>query len=165
MDNSHHANSTQVILIFQCLSLAMAAMLKQQGVNVKGLLKAAPVKEEVPELLNSSGKLQVWKVDGNVKSDVPLVDVGKFYDNSCYIVLYTYQGDKSDRKEEYLLCYWLGQQASLEDKAAAATLTNEIYLSLKERPVQVFFFPQPLMLQFCSPTLVRICSEVQEFPN
>lgn len=56
---------------------------------------------------------QVWRVDGNVKSDVPLVDVGKFYDNSCYIVLYTYQGDKSDRKEEYLLCYWLGQQASL----------------------------------------------------
>jgi len=38
----------------------MAAMLKQQGVNVKGLLKAAPVKEEVPELLNSSGKLQVF---------------------------------------------------------------------------------------------------------
>jgi hypothetical protein len=38
----------------------MAAMLKQQGVNVKGLLKAAPVKEEVPELLNSAGKLQVF---------------------------------------------------------------------------------------------------------
>jgi hypothetical protein len=52
-----------------------------------------------------------------------------------------------------------------EDKAAAATLTNEIYLSLKDRPVQVLFFPQPLMLQFCSPTLVRIGSEVQEFPN
>ncbi|KAH9566319.1 hypothetical protein CY35_04G125100 [Sphagnum magellanicum] len=132
----------------------VAAMLKQQGVNVKGLLKAAPVKEEVPELLNSSGKLQVWKVDGNVKSDVPLVDVGKFYDNSCYIVLYTYQGDKSDRKEEYLLCYWLGQQASLEDKAAAATLTNEIYLSLKERPVQARIFqgkepPQFLALFQC----------------
>ncbi len=60
MGNSCHANSTQVILIFQCLSLAMAAMLKQQGVNVKGLLKAAPVKEEVPELLNSAGKLQVF---------------------------------------------------------------------------------------------------------
>jgi hypothetical protein len=38
----------------------VAAMLKQQGVNVKGLLKAAPVKEEVPELLNSAGKLQVF---------------------------------------------------------------------------------------------------------
>jgi hypothetical protein len=38
----------------------MAAMLKQQGINVKGLLKAAPVKEEVPELLNSAGKLQVF---------------------------------------------------------------------------------------------------------
>jgi hypothetical protein len=97
---------------------------------------------------------QVWRVDGNVKSDVPLVDVGKFYDNSCYIVLYTYQGDKSDRKEEYLLCYWLGQQASLEDKAAAATLTSEIYLSLKDRPVQARIFqgkepPQFLALFQC----------------
>jgi hypothetical protein len=48
---------------------------------------------------------QVWRVDGIAKSNVPLVDVGKFYDNNWYIVHYTCQGDKCDRKEEYLLCY------------------------------------------------------------
>ncbi len=44
-------------------------------------------------------------MDGIAKSDVPLVVVGKFYDNNYYIVLYTYQGDKCDHNEEYLLCY------------------------------------------------------------
>ena len=37
----------------------MAAMLKQQGVNVKGLLKGAPTKEEVPPLFDHNGKLEV----------------------------------------------------------------------------------------------------------
>lgn len=37
----------------------MAAMLKQQGVNVKGLLKGAPTKEEIPEVFPSNGKLEV----------------------------------------------------------------------------------------------------------
>jgi len=48
---------------------------------------------------------QVWRVDGIAKSDVLLVDVGSFMITNCYIVFYTYQSDKSDRKEEYLLCY------------------------------------------------------------
>lgn len=54
---------------------------------------------------------QVWKVGGGVKKEVPTEDVGKFYDSSCYIVLYTYQGE--ERKEEYLLCNWIGRHSPL----------------------------------------------------
>ena len=34
-------------------------MLKQQGVNVKGLLKGTPTKEEIPPLFDNNGKLEV----------------------------------------------------------------------------------------------------------
>ena len=34
-------------------------MLKQQGVNVKGLLKGTPTKEEIPPIFDNSGKLEV----------------------------------------------------------------------------------------------------------
>ena len=50
-------------------------------------------------------------MDGDLKKDVAPGEVGKFYDSSCYIVLYTYQGE--ERKEEYLLCNWIGRQSSL----------------------------------------------------
>lgn len=42
---------------FQCpISLAL---LKQQGVGLKGIAKSAPVNEDIPPLLESGGKLEV----------------------------------------------------------------------------------------------------------
>ncbi|KAJ7556702.1 hypothetical protein O6H91_05G094900 [Diphasiastrum complanatum] len=109
----------------------VAALLKQQGINVKGLLKAAPpVKEDIPPLLDGSGKLQVWRVNGKSKSSLPAEEIGKFYSGDCYLVLYTYPGD---RKEEYLLCSWLGKHSS---EAAAARLANDLADSKRGRPVQ-----------------------------
>ena len=35
------------------------ALLKQQGVGVKGMTKGAPVNEEVPPLLEGGGKIEV----------------------------------------------------------------------------------------------------------
>lgn len=48
---------------------------------------------------------------GGVKKEIDAGDVGRFYDHSCYIVLYTYQGE--ERKEEYLLCNWIGRHTSV----------------------------------------------------
>lgn len=41
------------------VSLFFLALLKQQGVGVKGMTKSAPVNEEVPPLLEGGGKMEV----------------------------------------------------------------------------------------------------------
>lgn len=37
----------------------LLALLKQQGIGVKGMAKGAPVNEEVPPLLEGGGKMEV----------------------------------------------------------------------------------------------------------
>ena len=40
--------------------MVFVALLQRQGVNVKGLLKAAPVKEEPQPYIDCTGNLQVY---------------------------------------------------------------------------------------------------------
>nr|DAD42434.1 TPA_asm: hypothetical protein HUJ06_000664 [Nelumbo nucifera] len=112
----------------------VAAMLKQQGVNVKGITKNAPVHEEVPPLLESGGKIEVWCIDGSAKTPVPQEEIGKFYCGDCYIILYTYHS--GDKKEEYYLSCWVGKDSIQEDQMMAMQLANTMFNSLKGRPVQ-----------------------------
>lgn len=37
------------------------ALLKQQGVGLKGASKSSPVNEEIPPLLEGGGKTEVWQ--------------------------------------------------------------------------------------------------------
>ncbi|MBA0552285.1 hypothetical protein Golob_023112, partial [Gossypium lobatum] len=87
----------------------VAALLKQQGAGVKGMSKSAPVNEEVPPLLDGSGKMEVWCINGSAKTPLPKEDIGKFYSGDCYIVLYTFHS--GDRKEDYFLCCWIGKDS------------------------------------------------------
>ncbi|KAH9293450.1 hypothetical protein KI387_041356 [Taxus chinensis] len=112
----------------------VAALLKQQGVDVKGMMKATPAKEEIPPLLEGGGKLEVWRVNNNSKAPVRKEEIGKFYGGDCYIILYTYHS--GERKEGYYLCFWLGQESTPEDQITAARLTNTMANSLKGKPVQ-----------------------------
>ncbi|EOY09225.1 Villin 2 isoform 3 [Theobroma cacao] len=112
----------------------VAALLKQQGVGVKGMSKSAPVNEEVPPLLEGGGKMEVWCINGSAKTPLPKEDIGKFYSGDCYIVLYTYHS--GDRKEDYFLCCWIGKDSIEEDQKMAARLANTMSNSLKGRPVQ-----------------------------
>ncbi|KAE8796991.1 villin-3-like [Hordeum vulgare] len=112
----------------------VAALLKQQGVDVKGAPKSStPVNEEVPPLLEGGGRLEVWCIDGNAKSPLPKEDNGKFYSGDCYIVLYTYHS--GDKKEEYYLNYWIGKESTADDQVMGAELANTMWNSLKGRPV------------------------------
>ncbi|CAK7342596.1 unnamed protein product [Dovyalis caffra] len=52
----------------------VAALLKQQGVGLKGLTKSAPVNEEVPPLLEGGGKMEVWCINGSAKTPLPKED-------------------------------------------------------------------------------------------
>lgn len=112
----------------------VAALLKQQGVGVKGMSKGSPVNEEVPPLLEAGGKIEVWRINGSAKTPVLKEDIGKFYSGDCYIVLYTYHS--GDKKEEYFLCCWIGNESIEEDQNMAARLANTMFNSLKGRPVQ-----------------------------
>ncbi|KAJ8619682.1 hypothetical protein MRB53_028211 [Persea americana] len=112
----------------------VAAMLKQQGVNVKGMVKGNLVNEVVPPLLEGVGKIEVWCIDGTAKTQVPKEDVGKFHSGDCYIVLYTYHS--GDKKEDYYLCCWMGKDSIQDDQMMATQLANNMFNSLKGRPVQ-----------------------------
>lgn len=114
----------------------VAVLLKQKGFDVKGLLKAAPRKEQSLQF-SSAGKLQVWRINGSLKEAVPPSEYGKFYNCSCYIVLYTYPGDQ---KEEHLLCSWLGHQSTPEAQESCAQFMDEIVSSLQENAVEVRIF-------------------------
>uniref|UniRef100_A0A3Q7JFB7 HP domain-containing protein n=1 Tax=Solanum lycopersicum TaxID=4081 RepID=A0A3Q7JFB7_SOLLC len=111
----------------------VAALLKQQGIGVKGASKSAPVNEEVPPLLEGGGKIEVWRINGSAKTSVTGDDIGKFHCGDCYIILYTYH--HSDRKEDYYLCWWIGKDSVEEDQNMAAKLASTMCNSLKGRPV------------------------------
>ncbi|KAI3827641.1 hypothetical protein L1987_01721 [Smallanthus sonchifolius] len=89
----------------------VAALLKRQGVNVKGLLKAAPTKEEPQPHIDCTGNLQVWHVNGQEKILLPVPDQSKFYTGDCYIYQYLYLGED---QEECLIGTCFGKQ-SIED--------------------------------------------------
>ncbi|KAK3010164.1 hypothetical protein RJ639_011409 [Escallonia herrerae] len=112
----------------------VAALLKQQGVGLKGVAKGAPVIEEVPPLLEGGGKIEVWRINGSAKTPVPQEDIGKFYSGDCYIVLYTYHSN--EKKEDYYLCCWIGKDSIEEDQKMATRLATTMSNSLKGRPVQ-----------------------------
>ncbi|KAH9679204.1 Villin-3 [Citrus sinensis] len=112
----------------------VAALLKQQGVGIKGMGKSTPTNEEVPPLLEGGGKMEVWRINGSAKTSLPKEDIGKFYSGDCYIVLYTYHS--GDRKEDYFLCCWFGKDSIEEDQKMATRLANTMCNSLKGRPVQ-----------------------------
>ncbi|XP_010504669.1 PREDICTED: villin-3 [Camelina sativa] len=113
----------------------VAALLKQQGVGLKGLSKSTTVNEEIPPLLEGGGKLEVWYIDGNSKTPLSKDDVGKLYSGDCYVVLYTYHS--GERKEDYFLCCWFGKNSNQEDQETAVRLASIMTNSLKGRPVQV----------------------------
>ncbi|XP_058738233.1 villin-3 [Vicia villosa] len=112
----------------------VAALLKQQGMGVKGAAKSTPVNEEIPPLLEAGGKLEVWIINGSAKTPLPKEDNGKFYSGDCYIVLYTYHS--GERKEDYFLCCWFGKHSIEEDQKMATRLATTMSNSLKGRPVQ-----------------------------
>ncbi|KAJ4978165.1 hypothetical protein NE237_008945 [Protea cynaroides] len=113
----------------------VAALLKQQGLGLKGIVKGTtPVNEDVPPLLESGGKTEVWRINGNAKTPVPKEEIGKFYSGDCYIVLYTYHS--GDKKEEYFLCCWTGKDSIQDDQMMATKLSNTMSNSFKGKPVQ-----------------------------
>ncbi|KAG6587739.1 Villin-4, partial [Cucurbita argyrosperma subsp. sororia] len=125
----------------------VAALLKRRGVNVKGLLKNDPVKEEPRPYIDCTGNLQVWRVSGEEKLLLPVSDQSKFYTGDCYIFQYSYSGDD---KEEFLVGTWFGNQSVEEERASALSLASKMVESLKFLPVQARIYEGYEPVQFYS---------------
>ncbi|KAL6977789.1 Villin-4 [Sarracenia purpurea var. burkii] len=125
----------------------VAALLKRQGLNVKGLLKAAPVKEEPQPYIDCTGNLQVWRVSGQEKTLLTASDQSKFYNGDCYIFQYSYPGED---KEEHLIGTWFGKQSVEEDRASAILQASKMVESLKFIPVQARIYEGNEPIQFFS---------------
>ncbi|PON75025.1 Villin [Trema orientale] len=123
----------------------VAALLKRQGVNVKGLLKADPVKEEPQPYIDCTGNLQVWRVNGQEKILLPASDQSKLYSGDCYIFQYAYPGED---KEEYLIGTWFGKQSVEDDRVSAVSLASKMVESLKFMTAQARIYEGNEPIQF-----------------
>ncbi|KAK6944212.1 Gelsolin-like domain, partial [Dillenia turbinata] len=127
--------------------VCLLALLKRQGLNVKGLLKAAPAKEEPQPYIDCSGNLQVWRVSGEEKTPLSASEQSKLYTGDCYIFQYSYPGDD---KEEYLIGTWFGKQSVEEERASAISLASKMVESLKFLPSQARIHEGNEPIQFLS---------------
>ncbi|XAR51144.1 hypothetical protein NMG60_11005693 [Bertholletia excelsa] len=122
----------------------VAALLQRQGVNVKGLLKSTPTKEEPQPHIDCTGNLQVWRVKGQDKTLLSASDQSKFYSGDCYIFQYSYPGED---KEEHLIGTWFGKQSVEEDQASAVAQASKMVESMKFLPAQARIYEgnEPLL--------------------
>ncbi|KAJ6857100.1 villin-4-like [Populus alba x Populus x berolinensis] len=125
----------------------VAALLRRQGVNVNGLLKTAPVKEEPQPYIDVTGNLQVWSVNDQEKILIPAANQSKFYSGGCYIFQYSYPGED---REEYLIGTWFGKKSVEEERASAISLASKMVESLKFLPAQARIFEGNEPIQFFS---------------
>ncbi|XP_078170787.1 villin-5-like isoform X1 [Carex rostrata] len=123
----------------------VAALLKKQGLNVKGLMKAAPSKEEPQPFIDCTGNLQVWRVNGTEKTPLSGSDNSKFYSGDCYIFQYTYPGDDTD---EILIGTWFGRKSIEDERASAISLATKMNEALKSQAVQARFYEGKEPIQF-----------------
>ncbi|CAN6450893.1 unnamed protein product [Victoria cruziana] len=123
----------------------VAELLKRQGFNVKGLMKAAPVKEEPEAFIDCTGNLQVWRVNGQSKTLIPPNEQSKFYSGDCYVFQYSYPGDD---KEEYLIGTWSGKQSIEDERTSAISIMNKMSEALKGQVAQARIFEGKEPIQF-----------------
>ncbi|CAD6262419.1 unnamed protein product [Miscanthus lutarioriparius] len=123
----------------------VAALLKSQGLDVKGLMKATPVKEEPQPYIDCTGHLQVWRVNGNGKTLLSAADQSKFYTGDCYIFQYTYTGDD---KEECLIGTWFGKRSVEVERVSAMSLASKMVHAAKFQAVQARLYEGKEPIQF-----------------
>ncbi|CAA0837346.1 Villin-4 [Striga hermonthica] len=122
----------------------VAALLKRQGLNVKGL-KEEPPREEPQPYIDCSGDLQVWRVNDREKILLQDSDQNKFYSGDCYIFQYSYSGGE---REEYLIGTWFGKQSVEEDRVTASSLASKMVEALKFLPTWARIYEGHEPIQF-----------------
>ncbi|XP_064475215.1 advillin-like [Ornithodoros turicata] len=83
---------------------------------------------------DGKGKKELFRVHNADLHPVDPKEQGKFYSKDCYVVVYIYE---TDGKEHCLIYYWLGEESSLEDQAAAGVKAIELDDRLHGQAVQI----------------------------
>uniref|UniRef100_A0A673B652 Gelsolin-like n=1 Tax=Sphaeramia orbicularis TaxID=375764 RepID=A0A673B652_9TELE len=63
---------------------------------------------------DGSGKVQIWRVEGNDKAEVDQAKYGQFFGGDCYLIQYSY--DSQGREKQ-------GRKSTIDERAASAILT------------------------------------------
>ncbi|XP_042339658.1 scinderin like a isoform X2 [Plectropomus leopardus] len=72
---------------------------------------------------DGSGKVQIWRVEGNDKKPVDPQTYGQFYGGDCYLVQYSYN---DGGREKHIIYIWQGQKCSSDELGASAILAIEL---------------------------------------
>ncbi|KAK1399798.1 villin-4 [Heracleum sosnowskyi] len=117
----------------------VAALLRRQGVDVKGLMKEGPSKEEsqAQPHIDCTGNLQVWRVDGEEKTLLSDSDDSKLFSGDCYIFQYLCPGE---RGEEHIIGTWFGRQSIQEDRSSAISQASKMIETMKFLPTQACYY-------------------------
>ncbi|XP_043941617.1 adseverin-like [Protopterus annectens] len=83
---------------------------------------------------DGSGKVQIWRIEDGDKKPVPPSSYGQFYGGDCYLILYTYKGNKG---EQHFIYIWQGQKATRDELTASAFMAVQLDDSYGGLPVQV----------------------------
>uniref|UniRef100_A0A3Q4BNU7 Gelsolin-like domain-containing protein n=1 Tax=Mola mola TaxID=94237 RepID=A0A3Q4BNU7_MOLML len=83
---------------------------------------------------DGSGKVQIWRVEGNDKAPVDQSTYGQFFGGDCYLVLYTYN---LGGREKHIIYTWQGLKSSQNERGASAVLTIKMDNSMGGVATQV----------------------------
>ncbi|KAK8545133.1 hypothetical protein V6N13_066437 [Hibiscus sabdariffa] len=114
----------------------VAARLQRQGLNVEGILKVTPHKEDPHAHIDCTGVLQVWRVNGQDKVLLSDENHAKFYSGDCFIFHYSYS---EEVHEEHLIGTWFGKKSVEKERASAASLARKMVESMKFMAAQACF--------------------------
>jgi Leucine-rich repeat (LRR) protein len=101
------------------VGMNVASPRKQVKIDVNQMLVRKPVKEE-PMVDDGTGKIKIWRVEDYEKSEKFEGGPGSFYVGDAYVILYTYIWKNVER---YIIYFYQGRDATINDAGAAALLT------------------------------------------
>ncbi|EAL69180.1 hypothetical protein DDB_G0276453 [Dictyostelium discoideum AX4] len=124
----------------------VAAKAVQEKINVDALhnpekyqLSKEERKSTIPTLHHVDdkhrGELKIWHVRNRNKFEISQSEFGLFYNQSCYLVLFTLFA--ADGSNNSILYYWQGRFSSSEDKGAAALLAKDVGKELHRSCIHV----------------------------
>jgi hypothetical protein len=83
---------------------------------------------------DGSGNVQVWRIEDFEMAPVDPKMYGQFFGGDSYVILYTYV---VNRKENYIIYFWQGQESSQDERSAAALHAVQLDDKYGGAPVQV----------------------------
>ncbi|XP_039764730.1 villin-like protein quail isoform X2 [Pararge aegeria] len=94
---------------------------------------------QVPD--DGSGSLRMWRVrgeaEGGALQELEKPQTAAFYDQDCYLALYTYHTPTGDQT---ILYYWMGGSSPNELRNLGAKEAKDLYIKLGRLPIQAWVY-------------------------